>query len=570
SNRLKSFDPNANKEPDIAMLVMQIKHIAGTVTHISKSVTWDYAFTQQIPELLAYIFAVWTLKNTQHYNTLRGIEAAQTYLLIPHVGQVVTVFRLLGIGYESHRVIGSCSLINNLVQIGTGEGKSVVLAITACVFALIGVDVNCSCYSEVLSTRDKQDFASVFQALGIEDRIEYSTFNKLCEQFLNEQCNIREKVSNMIVNNNIALTTVDTRIRIRPKVLLIDEVDVFLSDEFYGGMYTPTVYLKNPSIKTLLDSIWHAKPLKTLNSVKALPAYKTCATQFSNWISLFDEAIQDMLGALKSFECSTYVVQDDKIAYVEGESIVDNVVRGYDTVWAYYFENEKGKISKISLETNVGIIINCGTFSYAEMPHDFAYIAGVTGTLKTLAKPETRILKNVYNICKNTYMPSVFGKSNRTYNDTTDVQVADRAILIFFESEEKLMTFFNSPELSSIKENVQIITETVSVKERELHIKRASTIGKVTLFTRIFGRGTDFICNNPRLLANGGIHVLQTFFSKELSEEYQIMGRAARHGDQGSYRMILLDNDLEWVLGSTWKEKLSKISDAKLYEAINN
>ncbi|CAF3745049.1 unnamed protein product, partial [Rotaria sp. Silwood1] len=586
---LKSFDPNANKEPDIAMLVMQIKHIAGTVTHISKSVTWDYAFTQQIPELLAYIFAVWTLKNTQHYNTLRGIEAAQTYLLIPHVGQVVTVFRLLGIGYESHRVIGSCSLINNLVQIGTGEGKSVVLAITACVFALIGVDVNCSCYSEVLSTRDKQDFASVFQALGIEDRIEYSTFNKLCEQFLNEQCNIREKVSNMIVNNNIALTTVDTRIRIRPKVLLIDEVDVFLSDEFYGGMYTPTVYLKNPSIKTLLDSIWHAKPLKTLNSVKALPAYKTCATQFSNWISLFDEAIQDMLGALKSFECSTYVVQDDKIAYVEGESIVDNVVRGYDTVWAYYFENEKGKISKISLETNVGIIINCGTFSYAEMPHDFAYIAGVTGTLKTLAKPETRILKNVYNICKNTYMPSVFGKSNRTYNDTTDVQVvgkseyfnrilieinvmckADRAILIFFESEEKLMTFFNSPELSSIKENVQIITETVSVKERELHIKRASTIGKVTLFTRIFGRGTDFICNNPRLLANGGIHVLQTFFSKELSEEYQIMGRAARHGDQGSYRMILLDNDLEWVLGSTWKEKLSKISDAKLYEAINN
>ncbi|CAF3144286.1 unnamed protein product [Rotaria sp. Silwood2] len=589
SSRLKSFDPNANKEPDIAMLVTQIKHIAGTVTHISKSVTWDYTFTQQIPELLAYIFAVWTLKNTQHYNTLRGIEAAQTYLLIPHVGQVITVFRLLGIGYESHVVIGSCGLINNLVQIGTGEGKSVVLAITACVFALIGVDVNCSCYSEVLSTRDKQDFATVFQALGIEDRIEYGTFNKLCEQFLNEQCNIREKVSNMIVNNNIALTTVDTRIRIRPKVLLIDEVDVFLSDEFYGGMYTPTVYLKHPSIKTLLDSIWHAKPLKTLNSVKALPAYKTCATQFSNWISLFDEAIQDMLGALKSFECSTYVVQDDKIAYVEGESIVDNVVRGYDTVWAYYFENEKGKISKISLETNVGIIINCGTFSYAEMPHEFAYIAGVTGTLKTLAKPEMRILKNVYNICKNTYMPSVFGKSNRTYDDTTDVQVvgkseyfdrilieindmckADRAILIFFESEEKLMTFFNSPKLSLVKEKVEIITEKVSVKERELHIKRASAIGKVTLFTRIFGRGTDFICNNPRLLANGGIHVLQTFFSKELSEEYQIMGRAARHGDQGSYRMILLDNDLEWVLGSTWKRELSKISSAKLYEAINN
>ncbi|CAF5065558.1 unnamed protein product, partial [Rotaria magnacalcarata] len=293
--------------------------------------------------------------------------------------------------------VGS-SLINNLVQIGTGEGKSVVLAITACVFALIGVDVNCSCYSEVLSTRDKKDFISVFQALGIEDRIEYGTFNKLCEQFLNEKCNIREKVSDMIVNNNIALTIADRRTRIRPKVLLIDEVDVFLSDQFYGATYTPAVYLRSPSIKALLDSIWQTRTLKTLNSVKALPAYRTCATQFSNWMFLFDEAIKDMIAALQSFKGSTYIVHSDKIVYVEGESMVDNVVRGYDTIWAYYFENEKGTISASSLETNVGIIINCGAFSYAEMPHDFAYIAGVTGTLKTLAKSEKLILTNVYNI----------------------------------------------------------------------------------------------------------------------------------------------------------------------------
>ena len=45
---------------------------------------------------------------------------------------------------------------------------------------------------------------------------------------------------------------------------------------------------------------------------------------------------------------------------------------------------------------------------------------------------------------------------------------ASRAILVFFESEEKLMTFYNSSELSSIKHDVQIITEKVSVKDREL------------------------------------------------------------------------------------------------------
>ncbi|CAF4983507.1 unnamed protein product, partial [Rotaria sp. Silwood1] len=598
SNNLNFFNQSINKEPDVEVLVVQIKHLVGTITHTSNSVTWRRSFRDEIPDLLAHIFAVWTLQNTKHYNTMRGIEAAQSYLLMPHVGQVIAIFRLLGIGYENYKkIIGhkvpftrkiSDDLINNLVQVGTGEGKSVVMAITACVFALTGVDVNCSCYSEVLSARDKNDFASVFRALGIEERIEYGTFNKLCEQLLNEQCNVREKVRDMIATNQSTLPATDTSVRIRPKVLLIDEVDVFLSDKYYGGMYIPSVYLKDPSIKELLDSIWQDKSLKTLNSVKALPAYRTCATKYSNWIFLFDEAIKDMLAALKSFQSSTYIVQSDKIVYVEGESIVDNVVRGYDTIWAYYREEERDNISQSSLNDNVGIILNCGTFSYAEMPYDFEYIAGVTGTLITLAKAEKDILEKVYKVHKMTYMPSVFGSSNRTYNPRTDVRAvkdseyfmeireeinavchASRAILVFFESEEKLITFYNSSELSSIKHDVQIITEKVSVKERELCIKRAATVGKVTLLTRTFGRGTDFICRNQQLLLNGGIHVLQTFFSEELSEEYQIMGRGARQGDHGSYRMILSDKDLEWVLGASWEEELPKIVGTTLYQTLN-
>ncbi|CAF5118665.1 unnamed protein product, partial [Rotaria sp. Silwood1] len=151
-------------------------------------------------------------------------------------------------------------------------------------------------------------------------------------------------------------------------------------------------YLKDPSIKALIDSIWVNKTLRSLNSIKAVSTYQTCATKFSNWIFLFDEAIKDMLAALRSYQSSTYIVQKDKIVYVDGESIVDNVVRGYDTVWAYYHEHEKGNISHSSLEENVGILINCGIFSYAEMPHDFSYIGGVTGTLKTLASVEKKIL----------------------------------------------------------------------------------------------------------------------------------------------------------------------------------
>ncbi|CAF4303167.1 unnamed protein product [Rotaria sp. Silwood2] len=579
SKNLGSFNSKTQTERNLKVLISQTKFLIGKVVRNTNVITWDHSFRDKIPELLAHIFAIWTLKNTQHYNNSRGIDESRAYLLMPHVAQVIAIFRILGIGYDKnvtikkHRIhfsiIKSNDLINNLVQIGTGEGKSVVMAITACVFALVGVDVNCSCYSEYLSMRDKNDFAPVFRALGIEERIQYGTFNKLCENFLNEQCNIREKVHDMIMNNKNVIDVIQRTTRIRPKVLLIDEVDVFLSEKYYSGMYIPSAYLKDPLIKTL-------------------PAYNACATRFSNWIFLFDEAIKDMLAALKSFQSSTYIVLNDKIVYVEGESVVENVVHGYDTIWAYYYENENGFISQNSLETNVGIIINCGTFSYAEMPHEFAYITGVTGTLKTLAESEKNILKTIYHIDKNTYMPSVFGKSNRNYNSANDVQVvnvseyfmrirgeidtmrsAQRPILVFFESEEKLLAFYDSPELLSLKHNVQIITEKVSTKERELCVKRAATDGRVTLLTRIFGRGTDFICRNQQVLANGGIHVLQTFFSEELSEEYQIMGRGARQGDRGSYRILLLDSDLEWVLGADWKEQIPIITGSTLYATLD-
>ena len=112
------------------------------------------------------------------------------------------------------------------------------------------------------------------------------------------------------------------------------------------------------------------------------------------------------------------------------------------------------------------------------------------------------------------------------------------------------MEFYNSPNMADLKCNVQILTEKVDVNQREFLIKRFATQGKVTLLTKMFGRGTDFICRNQQLLANGGLHILQAFFSEELSEEYQIMGRGARQGDKGSYSMVLLDKDLEWVLGS--------------------
>ena len=61
-------------------------------------------------------------------------------------------------------------------------------------------------------------------------------------------------------------------------------------------------------------------------------------------------------------------------------------------MFAYYRENDNGKITSGSLDGNICIGIHCGSFSFAEIPHSFSYIVGVTGTLQTLSDAEKKIV----------------------------------------------------------------------------------------------------------------------------------------------------------------------------------
>lgn len=88
----------------------------------------------------------------------------------------------------------------------------------------------------------------------------------------------------------------------------------------------------------------------------------------------------------------------------------------------------------------------------------------------------------------------------------------------------------------------------------------------ITLFTKIFGRGTDFVVNDKTVSANGGVFVIQTFLSEQLTEEIQIKGRTARQSEEGSYRLILNKDSLE-KFGIN-PEKVDS-DDSKLYEFLN-
>lgn len=169
-------------EKDLDGLIAATLSLVGSYgdTQEPDNIVWKRDMEYLVPQLLAHIFALWTLNNAQNYFDALGSGADKDdFLLMPRAAQIVSIFSILGIGRDHARF----ALHNNLVEIGTGEGKSLTLAATSIVLALFGFDVSCACYSEYLSRRDFKMFAYLFEALGVKKYIHYGTFDELCERF---------------------------------------------------------------------------------------------------------------------------------------------------------------------------------------------------------------------------------------------------------------------------------------------------------------------------------------------------------------------------------------------------
>lgn len=77
-----------------------------------------------------------------------------------------------------------------------------------------------------------------------------------------------------------------------------------------------------------------------------------------------------------------YKIEDNKIGYKIGDRYQFNANQGYLTQFAYLRELEDAQVTQKAVLENLGLLIKCGSFSYAEIPRKFDVILGVTGTLE--------------------------------------------------------------------------------------------------------------------------------------------------------------------------------------------
>ena len=127
-----------------------------------------------------------------------------------------------------------------------------------------------------------------------------------------------------------------------------------------------------------------------------------------------------------------------------------------------------------------------------------------------------------------------------TKNTKMELKENQRAVIVFFKSEEVLNEFIESKYFDQLKTcKYGVLIDKLDNDERDSLVTNATIQGQITLSTREFGRGTDFKYHGNAVINAGGLAVIQAFFTFDYSEEIQIRGRTRRQGTTGSYEILV-------------------------------
>jgi len=385
-------------------------------------------------------------------------------------------------------------------------------------------------------------------------------------------------------------------------ILFLDEFDVFLSDEFYGNHYNGGTALREEYFakiqQKIADIVIHSE---------SCPTYKLTRTLISNFIQTnlgdlkdgFDEFLNKeghyKLFCLDKIDFIDYTNQSlwkqhlnkmirDAIKVRNGESsserhklndngdivsaacyhgiLTNQYFYGYENIF-HYFRLKKSDFEKNRNENYGSINVPICSLSFVHLLQEYSFVFGVTGSLPEMHKNEEAYINTSYKF--NTFdVPSYLHRGSLIFDPTSDFNLVEtesewmqkifdhikpqtnqqRSVLVFFMNEYKLDCF-----MQQYKFKINVInrlTENYPSDKKakaNLIFNDVGKPGSVTLATAGMGRGVNYK-SSKFVELNGGVHVIQTFFSTKLTEETQIKGRTARFDCKGSYELVICKQDL--------------------------
>jgi preprotein translocase subunit SecA len=421
--------------------------------------------------------------------------------------------RTLGLRHFDVQLIGGLVLNNQkIAEMKTGEGKTLVATLPACLNALTGKGVHIVTVNDYLANRDQISMGQIYRFLGFDTGLIQDDMSTL-ERKKNYQADItyvtNYELTFDFLRDNMALNLTD--VVLRPfNYCIIDEVDSILIDEaqtpliISNNIETPVdKYIIASEITDYLELNIHYKVDEKNKNVVLTDEGSRQIEKILRIQDLYDPRdpwIPYVINAIKAnalfFNNVHYIVQNNRIVIVDeftGRIMADR--RWGDGLHQAIEAKEKLPIRQ-KTETVAAI-------TYQNFFLLYPKLSGMTGTGKT-AEIE---FEKIYNLSVEeipTAKPALrkdlpdfiykdqFSKWNAIAQTCNEISSTGQPILIgttTVEKSEMLAQLLNEYKLS-----YQILNAKPENVRRESEIvAQAGKKSAITIATNMAGRGTDII-----------------------------------------------------------------------------
>jgi preprotein translocase subunit SecA len=489
--------------------------------------------------------------------------------------------------YNSQLMAGWALLQGRLVEMETGEGKTIAATLAAGTVALAGYPVHVITVNDYLAERDAEEMGPLYRFLGLSvgtvvqgqtrdarrqayaNSLTYCTNKELAFDYLRDRVALTNRGSRL----HLSLEKLRGRSRRESELVLrglyfaiVDEADSIFIDEARtplilsatsGASEAQEQCIRALEIAVTLDVgrdfLTELVERKVSLTAAGQARVAELAIELSGvWTSVRarEELITQALGALILFRRDQhYVVGEGKVQIVDEST--GRVMP--DRSW------EGGLHQMIEAKENCELTLPRETLArltYQRLFRRYIRLAGMTGTASEVAGE----IRSVYGLdvvriplhlpSRRAYSPPrIFRTRDEKWQAVADsvqrmVVEAGRPVLIGTRSVKA------SEEISAVLAMRGIEHALLNAKQDQIEaevIARAGQPSRVTVATNMAGRGTD-IRLGPGVAERGGLHVILTEYHESRRIDRQFFGRCARQGDPGSCEAIVsLDDEIYTV-----------------------
>jgi len=511
--------------------------------------------------------------------------------------------RVLGMRHYDVQLIGGMILNNNqITEMRTGEGKTLVATLAAYLNALSGKGVHVVTVNDYLAERDSQWMGKLYNFLGLSVGVVLSTMN-YDEKRESYSADITYGTNNQFgfdyMHDNLAFS-LEERVQRELNYAIVDEVDSILIDE----ARTPLI-ISGPAsdsselyarINVLIPQMTKVQEEegpgdytvdeKSKQVFLTEDGHETAerllveAGLLTQGESLYDAVNISLVHHLNAAMRAHAIYQKD-VDYIiqNGQIVIVDEFTGRTMAGRRWSE---GLHQAIEAKEGVNIQQENQTIASITFQNYFRLynkLAGMTGTADTEAF-EFQQIYGLEVVVVPTHKPMIRDdrgdlvyltareKYNAIIEDIRDCVSRKQPVLVGTTSVEI------SEYLSTLLSKEKIKHETLNAKQHEREagiIADAGMPAAVTIATNMAGRGTDIVLGGNlefhlmtipedqvekreafkrewetrhiQVLESGGLHIIGTERHESRRIDNQLRGRAGRQGDPGSSRFYLSMED---------------------------